>query len=252
MDLNKIKDRLNRLTTSDSQRSNVWKPSPGKQVVRIVPYKFDKEMPFIELYFHYGIMGKSILSPTSFGKPDPIKEFADKLMLSGNRDDYQLGRKLTPKLRTYTPLIVRGEETQGVRFWGFGKLVYQELLSFINDPDYGDISDIISGRDLTIEFKTTEETGSTYPQTLIRIKPNQTSLHDDKQIVDKWLSDQLSIDDIYKEYQYNELSEMLNSWLKGVPEEPQDEPTDETSSIVSTETEKSASDTFDELFNKSD
>jgi len=45
---------------------------------------------------------------------------------------------------------------------------------------------------------------------------------------------------------------MLNSWLKGVPEEPQDEPTDETSSIVSTETEKSASDTFDELFNKSD
>jgi hypothetical protein len=88
MDLNKIKDRLNRLTTSDSQRSNVWKPSPGKQVVRIVPYKFDKEMPFIELYFHYGIMGKSILSPTSFGKPDPIKEFADKLMLSGNRDDF--------------------------------------------------------------------------------------------------------------------------------------------------------------------
>ena len=35
-------------------------------------------------------------------------------------------------------MVVRGEEKQGVKFWGFGKTVYQELLS-IMDPDYGDI-----------------------------------------------------------------------------------------------------------------
>ena len=50
-------------------------------------------------------------------------------------------------------MIVRGEENEGVKYWGFGKTVYQELLSII-DPDYGDISDPVSGRDVVVEFKT--------------------------------------------------------------------------------------------------
>ena len=50
-------------------------------------------------------------------------------------------------MRTYAPVVVRGEESQGVKFWGFGKTVYQEL--FHNShPDYGDITDQVSGRDV--------------------------------------------------------------------------------------------------------
>ena len=64
------------------------------------------------------------------------------------------GKKFAePKLRTFVPVIVRGEEGEGVRFWGFGKTVYQEILGYITDPDYGDITDPTSGRDLTIEYK---------------------------------------------------------------------------------------------------
>ena len=60
---------------------------------------------------------------------------------------------MEPKLRTFVPVIVRGEEGEGVRFWGFGKTVYQEILGYIADPDYGDITDPTSGRDLTIEVQ---------------------------------------------------------------------------------------------------
>ena len=59
------------------------------------------------------------------------------------------------KLRTFVPVVVRGEEGEGVRFWGFGKTVYQEILGYIG-PDYGDITDPTSGRDLTIEYKSEE------------------------------------------------------------------------------------------------
>ena len=31
-------------------------------------YKLQKDTPFIELFFHYDLGGKSYLSPTSFGK----------------------------------------------------------------------------------------------------------------------------------------------------------------------------------------
>ncbi len=171
MDLNAIRKRLGQLQTTNNRTSSLWKPQPGKTQIRIVPYAFNKDNPFIELFFNYNLNNRSYLSPISFGRPDPIEEFAQKLKASGNKEDYQLSKKLEAKMRTFAPVIVRGEESQGVKFWGFGKTVYQELLSIIADPDYGDITDPVNGRDITVEFKTAAELGKTYPETYIRVKP---------------------------------------------------------------------------------
>ena len=158
MDIEAVRKRLNQLQTSTTRTTNLWKPQPGKTQIRILPYKLNQDTPFIELFFHYDLGGKSYLSPISFGRPDPIEEFAEKLKSSGNREDWRLGKKLEAKLRTFAPVCVRGEENQGSKFWGFGKTVYQELLSIIADPDYGDISDPVNGRDVVVEFLTAEET----------------------------------------------------------------------------------------------
>jgi hypothetical protein len=83
---------------------------------------------------------------------------------------------MEPKLRTFVPVLVRGEEGEGVKFWGFGKTVYQEILGYIADPDYGDITDPSSGRDITIEYTSAEDAGTSYPVTTIRVKPNVTPL----------------------------------------------------------------------------
>ena len=108
MDINAIRKRLNQLQTTNTRTSNLWKPQPGKTQIRIVPYKFNKDNPFIELYFHYDMGDKFYLSPISFGRPDPIEEFATKLKTSGNGDDYKLGKKLEAKMRRFARIIVRG------------------------------------------------------------------------------------------------------------------------------------------------
>jgi len=224
MDINAIKKRLNQLQSTNTRTSNLWKPQPGKQQVRIVPYKFNPDTPFIELFFHYNLGGKNYLSPISFGRPDPIEEFSQRLKTTGSKDDFTLGRKLEAKMRTFAPVIVRGEESEGVKFWGFGKTVYQELLSIIADPDYGDISDPKNGRDVTLEFKTAEETGASFPSTTIRVKPNQTPLTEDTKVLERVKETQKEITDIYSEFSYEELTKVLNEWLN-----PDDEST-ETSS----------------------
>ena len=66
LDLSAIRGRLNKLQNTGNSKSNLWKPTPGKHQVRIVPYLFNKENPFIELYFHYNINNKTYLSPSSF------------------------------------------------------------------------------------------------------------------------------------------------------------------------------------------
>ena len=252
MDINSIRKRLTQLQTTNNRTSNLWKPQPGKQVIRVLPYKHNKDNPFIELFFHFGLNNKTYLSPITFGRPDPIEEFAQKLKTSGNREEYQMARKLEAKMRTFAPVIVRGEETQGVRFWGFGKTVYQELLSVIADPDYGDITEAVNGRDVSVEFITAEESGASFPKTNIRVKPNQTPITEDKAQLEGILDNQKDITELYQELSYEELTDVLNEWLN--PETSSDDAKETAPASVvaaeSTKTVEDASAAFDELFNK--
>ena len=250
MDLNAIKKRLNQLQTTNNRTSSLWKPQPGKTQIRIVPYAFNKDNPFIELFFHYNLNNRSYLSPISFGRPDPIEEFAQKLKGSGSKEDYQLSRKLEAKMRTFAPIIVRGEEKQGVKFWGFGKTVYQELLSIIADPDYGDITDPVNGRDVVVEFISAEETGASYPTTKIRVKPNQTPISDEPEVLET-VKTQQDIKEIYQELSYDDLTEVLNEWLNPSDSDSDEEeaPQKATSEVSNTKVTSNNADAFDELFN---
>jgi hypothetical protein len=251
MDITAIRKRLEQLQTSNTKTNNLWKPQPGKQVVRIVPYQHNKENPFLEMFFHYDLGGKTYLSPTTYGRPDPIEEFAQKLRSSGNKDDYQIAKKLMAKMRTFAPVIVRGEESEGVRFWGFGKMVYQELLSVIADPDYGDITDAMNGRDVTVEFISAEEAGKNFPVTNIRVKPNQAPITEDDKLLDKLLNEQPNMQEMYQERSYDDLTEILNNWLTPSEDESSDKKdTSVTSEVLSQKTVKDTSEAFDQLFNK--
>jgi len=250
MDLNAIRKRLGQLQTTNNRTSSLWKPQPGKTQIRIVPYAFNKDNPFIELFFHYNLNNRSYLSPISFGRPDPIEEFAQKLKASGNKEDYQLSKKLEAKMRTFAPVIVRGEESQGVKFWGFGKTVYQELLSIIADPDYGDITDAVNGRDVSVEFISAEESGASFPKTNIRVKPNQTPISDEPSVLELVKTSQKDITEIYQEQSYEDLTGILNEWLN-----PSEDSTEEvkqesvSTSELETSKVKDTSEAFDELFN---
>ena len=213
INLDAIRGRLNKLQSTTSKKVELWKPAPGKHQIRLVPYKFNEENPFIELYFHYNINNKSYLSPMSFGRPDPIVEFADKLKRMGDKEDWKAAKKMEPKLRTFVPVLVRGEEGEGVRFWGFGKTVYQEILGYMADPDYGDITDPTTGRDITVEIVSAEDSGTSYPVTTIRVKPKETPLVESAEDTKKFLTSQMEITDLYQELTYSELKSVLEGWL---------------------------------------
>ena len=246
IDLDAIRKKLNNLQTQTGKQNNLWKPEPGKQTIRIVPYQYNKDNPFQELYFHYNLGKKIYLSPVTFGKADPVVEFCEQLKASGNKEDWQMARKMEPKMRTYVPVIVRGQEGEGVRFWGFGKTVYQELLSIIADPDYGDITDPMNGRDITVEFTAAEGAGS-FPKTSIRVKPNQSQVTDNKDVADKITNGQKEITEIFKEVSYEDLKSALAEWLN-----PEDEQVEATPAATTTtgDTKKvdDVNQAFDELF----
>ena len=89
IDLDAIRRKLNNLQSQTGRQDNLWKPEPGKNQIRIVPYQFNKDNPFIEMYFHYDLGKKNYLSPVTYGEADPVEEFAQKLRATG-KSEYML------------------------------------------------------------------------------------------------------------------------------------------------------------------
>lgn len=192
MDLSMLKQKLDTLqqkTPAGGAKRDYsltfWRPTVGKQQIRIVPSAFNSNNPFTELKFYYGITNKVMLSPETWGEKDPIALFASKLREEYSKENYLLAKKLDAKTRIFAPVIVRGEEDKGVRLWQFGKLIYEELLSLAVDDEIGDYTDIVSGRDLTIETVGPESTGTQYNKSSVRVRLKETPLSDDAELVDK-------------------------------------------------------------------
>ena len=274
MDLSLIKQKLAASQNKGQKREKTdytkifWKPKPGKYQVRILPSKFDKSNPFREVYFHYGFAKGPILALSNWGEKDPIVEFAKNLRKSSDKEDWQLAKKIEPKLRYFAPVLVRGEEEKGARLWEFGKLIYEQLLGIASDEDYGDYTDITDGRDFTIEAVEDIVANRKGIKCNIRVKPKTSPISEDGSLVNKVLEEQPDILTINKHYQFDELKELLDKWLNPEDEtdtetpiasKDEDEEEDEfiadmnkpveTYKLDTAATKTSNADKFDDLFN---
>jgi hypothetical protein len=263
MDLSMLKQKLDTLQSKPQggQKTDYstifWRPTVGKQQIRIVPSAFNSSNPFTELKFYYGITNKVMISPLNFDEKDPIALFAQKLREGEyNKENYVLAKKLDAKTRTFVPVIVRGEEDKGVRLWQFGKQVYEELLALAVDDEIGDYTDIVNGRDITVETVGPESTGTPYNKSSVRVRLKTTSLSEDASLVEKWTSEQPNpTDGLFKRYSFDEMKSALEKWLS--PEEGEDEevvaapvaqkPTTNFS-LDTTKAKQSKVDEFDSLF----
>ena len=228
MDLSLLKSKLDGLQSKSSTGGNktdystiFWNPKVGKHQIRIVPSAFDSKNPFKELKFYYGITNKVMISPSNFGEKDPIALFAGKLREEYNKENFVLAKKLDPKNRVFAPVIVRGEEDKGVRLWQFGKQVYEELLALAVDDEIGDYTDIVNGRDLTVETVGPESTGTPYNKSSVRVRLKSTPLSENKDEAQTWLDTQPNPVELFKRYTFDEMKSALEKWLS--PEDAAEE-----------------------------
>jgi len=218
--------------TSGNKNDTKWKPAEGDQTIRILPTK-DGD-PFKEFHFHYNV-GKNpgILCPKkNYGEHCPICDFASSLWRDGvdNNDDQSknAAKKLFARKRYYSPIIVRGKETDGVKVWAYGKQAYETLLGYVLDPDYGDITSAETGTDIVLTYSVPGTPGS-FPKTQLKPRRRPSVLCDDAIADCDALID--SVPDI--EAQFNKLSSeeiqaLLDDYLS----------TDSSSEMSSSETSK--------------
>lgn len=153
-----LSDRINELMKKGARSKLIWKPT-GKHVIRILPYLHQKNNdPIIQIFFHYELENSNshvVCPERTFGHRGecPICQLVDGLYKKNTEESKEIAGKIRAKARYYVPIIVRGEEEEGVKFWAFGKDVRDDIGSYVQDKsEYPDIFHPIKGFDWTLDY----------------------------------------------------------------------------------------------------
>ena len=162
-----------------------WSPPQGKSVIRILPPVGDMEFFFQLVGKHYFPGGKWVTcsSFTSEGaQPCPVCEIVDQLYKIGDKPSKALAKELGVRRQYWMNIIDRDDEDAGPKIYTPGVQVFSEITNIISDPDYGDITDQDTGRDVTID-RAGKGLETKYK---VLAKPHEKPLGDDDQMAE-WL-----------------------------------------------------------------
>ena len=204
------------------------------QIVRIVPMP-DGDIPMKELKFYYntGLTEKvgdrqykiSILSPASHGESDPIEMFTEMFTSESSTDyaglDTEIKNKilyqLRPSSKFFIPVIVRGQEAQGVKYWGVTEKLFGSILDNI-EKEGSLIYDPINGRDIKVWL---QDMG-TYKQTKFELG-NTSPLSTSEDASKQYINNHPVLTDQFSKKSFSEIKQAINDILAPYTGQPQTE-----------------------------
>jgi hypothetical protein len=218
IDMSKMRAKMEALRNKGGGGDNVfWKPKDGEQAIRIVPTP-DGD-PFKEYWFHYNLgKNRGFLSPyRMYGIDDPLNSFVRSLFMDKTEESRKVALDLMAKQRFFAPVIVRGEEDKGVRIWGFGKRAYEQILSLVLNPEYGDITDVDEGIDIVLKYGKGD--GDRYASTTLTPRRKSSPLCPDNiggnEKCSEWLDNIPNFEELFTKKSVEEIQVMLDEWLAG-------------------------------------
>lgn len=223
IDLDAIRKRVDALNGKKQAFSNVklWKPTEGEHTIRILPWKeadTKEGMPFIERQIYFGIAKRPIVSPRSFGKPDPIDDFIRKLYdeaRDGKVASKALADKLRPKLQTCAAIIDRNNEAEGPQLWAMNVMVVRDVFSLFLNKQVGNFMDLEKGRDLIVTLSPSPKkfNGKTVFDTKVMPSFSTSPAHDDPDTLKKWVATLPDVNEFYRPQSFEEIKTVFEEWL---------------------------------------
>jgi hypothetical protein len=239
INLEKIQSALDRFdpekkkSNNSSGSDNMIKLDEGEHTIRIVPYKYDEEMPFREFNFHYRINDRTFVCPEKHGNQKcPVCSFVKTTWAEYNKTEDEtfkdLAKSMSVSTRVFIPIIVKegpnkdslySPSNTQARWWSISasnspRSTYNKILNAakIALKRNIDITDVNQGMDLIVQV----EKGFNdwvYPVDIsLDITPS-TLVDGNQQDFDAVIDSVENIDNIFPMSDVNEIKEALDAHL---------------------------------------
>jgi hypothetical protein len=193
-----------------------WKPIKyGKYLVRFLPPK-DSNGVFFKETAQHRVGDNYYFCPKAEGEACPICEKYKKLYDIGTDAAIALAKEIKPRKQYLYNIIVKEElekesdDPLKVHAYMSGKILYDTLMDYFFDEEYGDLTDVESGYDFIINKQKGELDFPTYKNSKPKKMPSPLGTNEEiEEILD-------NLKDLNKEIDvktYDELAAALNSYL---------------------------------------
>ncbi len=125
-----------------------------------------------------------------------------------NKELKKKANEFSAKKSVYYNVIVRGEEEKGVQIMRSGSRLFENILSYLYDEDYDDVTDIDNGMDATIE-RSGQGLDTSYT---VKFGPKQTPLHTNPKLAQSFINGMFDLDTIMTYKDTLELEEAVRNF----------------------------------------
>lgn len=185
-------------------------PQEGQEI-RIVPPLEGKAHQKLDFHWNVG-SSKMIVCPKQFGRPCPVCEHLDRVNSNPNSTETQKeqAKKQSARTRYFLPVVLRGKEFEGAKWWGFPKTVLNSIASFVkNTKYYGDISDIYQGNDITLTFPKGADNVNIMPAPIKTPLMSEVTGMPDNEKINTIRNSVKPINEVFIELPYNAIQKIL-------------------------------------------
>lgn len=247
MNLDLVKQQLEKLNAKSPSTidfKSIFTEIPyGTTTIRILPYKYNLDWPFIEQYVYY-LNKTQLISNKTFGVDDPISTFVKSLYATKNETDKILANSLRPTKRYLAPCIKRDNYVQGettTTFVSLSETNFKEILKNIYDPECGDVTNAKTGYDIIIEKLSPAQAGNKYGKTSIRIARKSSKLAETDEEIQRIIDSTINIQEtpLFKKQPDEKYNEVLQKYLDYKDDKLEEGKLNSTSLTLNQETVKS-------------
>lgn len=194
-----------------------WKPREnGEYTIRFLP-PHDSDGLFFKQTAQYKLGDKYFFAPYIEGNPDPVYEYYRALWKKDTAESKALAREIKPRKQYLYNIVVRDENgakpenPTKVFVYMSGQKLYDKVMHYFWDEDFGDLTDIEEGFDFKIVKEGNPGGFPSYDNSRPRNK--MTTLFEDDSMTEEVLAGVHNLNEEVEYKSYEELKQALQDFL---------------------------------------
>jgi hypothetical protein len=182
MDAERAQKILAEIASKKFTRKEFWNPKAGLNTIRILPsWTGELSQDFFRKTAQHWKLGNNqdlwvtCLLEEGYGRC-PVCEKIDHLYKTRNKEDEAFAKLIRKQTKVLYNIVDMNNVSKGVQVWQSGITVLGDIVKFVGNPKYGDVSHPTTGRNLDIIMTEAKESKTGWNDYAVQPDPERSAI----------------------------------------------------------------------------